>query len=155
MGTSHSRSQVCVSPYRGCSFSLEGLCLIPGNKKVPNENILLIFSRTLRKLGYNPFRTAVPFWEQITWNLSGLSPKRDCGSKRVKKNGSVVNSTLKSYGIAYAQGCLKMAPPIRILRLAQIRCFLLAGPYCTWYDFVEACTTSNNSFHKSHLHRSL
>ena len=31
----------------------------------------------------NPFRTAVPLWGQITWNLSGLSPKRDCGSKRV------------------------------------------------------------------------
>ena len=27
------------------------------------------------------FRTAVPFWGQTTWNLSSLSPKRDCGSK--------------------------------------------------------------------------
>ena len=32
----------------------------------------------------NPFRTAVPFWGQTTWNLNGLSPKPDCGSKRVK-----------------------------------------------------------------------
>ena len=32
---------------------------------------------------FNPFRTAVPFWGQTTWNSSGLSPKRDCGSKRV------------------------------------------------------------------------
>ena len=32
----------------------------------------------------NPFRTtAVPFWGQTTWNLTGLSPKRDGGSKRV------------------------------------------------------------------------
>ena len=31
------------------------------------------------------FRTAVPLWGQITYNLSGLSPKRDCGSKGVKK----------------------------------------------------------------------
>ena len=30
------------------------------------------------------FRTAVPFWWQTTWNLTGMSPKRDCGSKRVK-----------------------------------------------------------------------
>ena len=30
-----------------------------------------------------PFRTAVPFWGQTTWNLSGLSPKRDCSSKWV------------------------------------------------------------------------
>ena len=28
----------------------------------------------------NPFRTAVPFWGQLTYNLSELSPKRDCGS---------------------------------------------------------------------------
>ena len=28
--------------------------------------------------------SAVPFWGQTTWNLSALSPKRDCGSKRVK-----------------------------------------------------------------------
>ena len=29
------------------------------------------------------FRTAVPFWGQATQMLSSLSPKRDCGSKRV------------------------------------------------------------------------
>ena len=28
-----------------------------------------------------PSRTAVPFWGQIALNLSGLSPKRDCGPK--------------------------------------------------------------------------
>ena len=33
----------------------------------------------------NPFRTAVPFWGQTTWTLTGLSPKRDCGSKSVKR----------------------------------------------------------------------
>ena len=32
----------------------------------------------------NPFRTAVPFWGQITSKLSELSPKRDCGSKGVR-----------------------------------------------------------------------
>ena len=31
----------------------------------------------------SPVRTAVPFWGQTTWNLSGLSPNRDCASKRV------------------------------------------------------------------------
>ena len=30
----------------------------------------------------NPFKTAVPFWGQNTRNLSSLSQKRDCGSKR-------------------------------------------------------------------------
>ena len=31
----------------------------------------------------NPFRTAVPFGDKTTLNLTGLSPERDCGSKRV------------------------------------------------------------------------
>ena len=31
----------------------------------------------------NSFRTAVPFWGQTTWNLTGLSQKRNCGSKGV------------------------------------------------------------------------
>ena len=35
-------------------------------------------------LCYNPFRTAVPFWGQITYNLCELSPKRDCGSEGVE-----------------------------------------------------------------------
>ena len=34
---------------------------------------------------FNPFRAAVPFWGQTTWILSGLSPKRDCGSRRVNR----------------------------------------------------------------------
>ena len=34
---------------------------------------------------FNPFRTAVPFWGQTTRNLSGLSQKRDCGSRGVKR----------------------------------------------------------------------
>ena len=29
----------------------------------------------------NPYRAAVPFWGQTTQNLSGVSPKRDCGMK--------------------------------------------------------------------------
>ena len=33
------------------------------------------------------FRTAVPFRRQTTQNLSGLSPKRDCGPKRVSSHG--------------------------------------------------------------------
>ena len=33
----------------------------------------------------NPFRTAVPFWGQTSQILSSLSPKRDWGSKGVKK----------------------------------------------------------------------
>ena len=32
----------------------------------------------------NPFRTAVPFWGQTSQISSSLSPKRDCGPKRVK-----------------------------------------------------------------------
>ena len=35
-----------------------------------------------------PFSTAVPFWGPTTQNLTGLSPKRDCGSIRVKGLGA-------------------------------------------------------------------
>ena len=35
-----------------------------------------------RSFALSPFRTAVPFWGQIPYNLTSLSPKRDCGSKR-------------------------------------------------------------------------
>ena len=34
----------------------------------------------------NPFRTAVPFWGQTIQSPSTLSPKRDCGSKGVKRD---------------------------------------------------------------------
>ena len=33
---------------------------------------------------FNPFRTAVPFRGQTTWNWSGLSPHWDCSTKGVK-----------------------------------------------------------------------
>ena len=39
-----------------------------------------------------PFRTAVPFWGQTTWSLSGLSPKRGCGSKKVKPHPSSIST---------------------------------------------------------------
>ena len=32
----------------------------------------------------NPLRTAVPFWGQTSRILSNVSPKRNCGPKRVK-----------------------------------------------------------------------
>ena len=34
-------------------------------------------------VGFNPFRTAVPFWGQTSLISSSLYPKRDCGSKGV------------------------------------------------------------------------
>ena len=41
----------------------------------------------------NPFRTAVPLWGQTTQISSSLSPKRDCGSKRVNRQ-QVPSSTI-------------------------------------------------------------
>ena len=45
--------------------------------------IFLVFFITLT-FQLSPFRTAVTFWGHITWKLSDLSPKRDCGSKGVR-----------------------------------------------------------------------
>ena len=42
----------------------------------------------------NPFRTAIPFWGQLTWDLSDLSPKRDGGPKRVERQGGRVEETI-------------------------------------------------------------
>ena len=41
-------------------------------------------SRPRTLVDINPFRTAVPLWGQTAWNLTGLPPKWDCGSKGVK-----------------------------------------------------------------------
>ena len=44
-------------------------------------------NRTARGCAINinrAFRTAVPFWGQVTQIPSNLSPKRDCGPKRVR-----------------------------------------------------------------------
>ena len=46
--------------------------------------------------GCSPFRTAVPFWGQITQSLTDLSPKRDCSTKRVYSVG-VMGSISPSY----------------------------------------------------------
>ena len=45
----------------------------------------------------NPFRTAVPFWGQTCQISSGLSPKRDCGSKGVKAAAGVPSTYLPKY----------------------------------------------------------
>ena len=60
----------------------------PAYKKQPDEK-----TSTSRVFGERstPFRTAVPFWGQITWNLSGLAPKRDCGSKGDNNFGPLRN----------------------------------------------------------------
>ena len=44
----------------------------------------------------NPFRTAVPLWGQTSQISSTLSPKRDCGSKGVKK----INKMLPWYAVS-------------------------------------------------------
>ena len=39
---------------------------------------VLLLGRLQPVQGFNPVRTAVPCWGQSTYNLTGLSPKRDC-----------------------------------------------------------------------------
>ena len=45
----------------------------------------------------NPFITAVPLWGQTTQFSRSLSPKRDCGPKRVKKHQAFPHSNPKYY----------------------------------------------------------
>ena len=46
----------------------------------------------------NPFRTAVPFWGQTSQIPSSLSPKRDCGPRRVKVPVDLVPRTVQKGG---------------------------------------------------------
>ena len=70
---------------RRCIWTLVRTSLPPELWKVcTNTGRCIAYSSRYSCTGVvNPFRTAVPFWGQTTWNLTGLSPKRDCGSKRV------------------------------------------------------------------------
>ena len=64
-----------------------------GKSKKKEKNVLRWYHFFCASLGcvydvtmcasVNPFRTAVPFWGQTTQSSSSLSPKRDCGPKRV------------------------------------------------------------------------
>ena len=58
-----------------------GLSMVPA-WYAPGNNTGTILAAT----GINPFRTAFPFWGQNTWNLTDLSPERDCGSERVNSS---------------------------------------------------------------------
>ena len=86
----------------------------------------------------NPFRTAVLFGDKTTWNLSGLSPKRDCGSKRVNavKKGNyqvhwydLVKTALEA-GANVNGSPEQSCPPIVVATLVNHACivnFLLDG----------------------------
>ena len=70
---------------------LLGFCVGGGGSTLTVVYLMLLKSlgsvsyrhRVLALKLLNPFRTAVPFWGQSTWSLTGLSPKWDCGSKGV------------------------------------------------------------------------
>ena len=81
---------VCMSllfiprcPCRGWPIARKSVQSPPGGWLVDHFSVL---STPFFENGgeVNPFRAAVLFWGQTTRNFSGLSPKRDCGSKRVK-----------------------------------------------------------------------
>ena len=60
----------------------------------------------------NPFRIAVPFRGQTTWILRGLSPKRDCGPKRIEQTSGMLNSVVPIHS---ARGyCLLQGAPAHL-----------------------------------------
>ena len=46
--------------------------------------LLFLISNSYTRL-INPFRTAVPFWGQVSQTPSKLSPQRDCGPRRLNR----------------------------------------------------------------------
>ena len=83
-------------------------CIIP---TVRQGTSLLVYDRQfifsplptkVYRVHLNPFRTAVPFWGQTTRNLTGLSTKRDCGSKRVNKLSSLHTTINTAHFLKFA-----------------------------------------------------
>ena len=74
--------------YRPPKFGLSIFVLVASGVEISRWVYLIYNCKCIRRvligIGLNPFITAVPFWGQTTWNLSGFPPKRSCGSKRVK-----------------------------------------------------------------------
>ena len=74
-------------------WSISRLTLMPGGPRnsagTPSPNGQFQHERQVPRAKYPCFRTTVvvPLRGQTTWNLSRLSPKRDCGLKGVKSEG--------------------------------------------------------------------
>ena len=74
-------------PIPVCTRSIYLICLLPSMIYLRYSiwcicSLLHLNLYSLRSI-LNPFRPADPFWGQTTQFSSSLSPKRDCGSKRV------------------------------------------------------------------------
>ena len=61
------------------------LTVVERKRALKNDRIPCAMSTALTVFEVNPFGTAVPCWGQTAWNLSGLSPQRDCSTKRVNR----------------------------------------------------------------------
>ena len=75
------------------SLRIMATALRPRTRQTP----LSAGEKKKKKTLCNPFSTAcsaqtVPFWGQTTWNLAGLSTKRDCGSKGINSSHVGVES---------------------------------------------------------------
>ena len=83
------------SIYMQIFHDVVSICIIPAMRVIQQCRMLYRFQFVVAPLPearpggerfyerMNLFRTAVTFWGQLTQNLTALSPKRDCGSKRV------------------------------------------------------------------------
>ena len=99
-----------------------------------------------------PWRTAVPFRGQTTWNLSGLSPKLDCGSKSPEKvllPGGHGNQdqkcpvkSLEFIGYCVTDGSSVLWPPLRLIVWVSIALSAHDGVY---YEYVFEINSGNTA----------
>ena len=86
----------------------------------------------------NPFRTAVPFWGQSSQIPSSWSPKRDCGTERVKLGVTFRVRVISSYRFvshtaAAINNLLEYRPGVKVVSYppeSGLRTFLWSGLWC-------------------------
>ena len=81
------RSPSLIFVYFPSLLALCTPCPKPTQSNDSSTMVVLRFappSREKKGCTLNPSRTAVPFWVETSWNLTDLSPKRDCSTKRVE-----------------------------------------------------------------------
>ena len=80
-------------PYDGVAWPGEAWHGIGGGGGIEEkQDRLNLLELNVIPLGLDPFRTAVPLWEQSSQFLSSLAPKRDCSRKGAKDCTPIVGT---------------------------------------------------------------
>ena len=118
----------------------------PASSILSSPLLLLLYAKILRAhrcarneeacSPINPFRTAVPFGDKTTLNLTGLSPERDCGSKRVNRKNCWAGLRLGANPYAYASSTAQMASRTSSTKMMQQHIAMQSGRWAMLCDAI-------------------